>query len=288
MTSAPLHALHTAPRQRPTSTPKGIATAHFGELRQPLLRFINGSDIIVGCVAWVTERTILEALAKRPVCLVVQKENWWKKADVRGQALARRYAALRGGLPAVMLPEPLSDLGDLNLAPISCVGYGAGAHHQPLMHHKFVVRCSVIDGVLVPLAVWTGSFNFSGNANDSFENAVEIHDPSIAEAYLAEFALVASVAEPMNWRLARPTPKGAVATSSTLVASPRRTATRTGSRTGTAKTTKTSKKAATRKTKAATRKTANPARPKKAAAPLATRRKASATTGRPRRARKAA
>lgn len=217
MTVVSLHALHSADANRSTSTPHGVATAHFGELRRPLLEFIEGSEVVVGCVAWITERYILESLARRPVALVVQKERWWKKTDARGQALARRYAALRGGLNAAMFPAPLGVKtfrgkevpNDVNLAPIACVGYGSGAQNQPLMHHKFIVRCTVAeDGILSPVAVWSGSFNFSGNANNSFENAVEIHDPAIATAYLAEFALVASVSEPMAWRLTRPNPKG--------------------------------------------------------------------------------
>lgn len=217
MTSS-LHALHDEPRERPSTTPRGTCTAHFGELHGPILEFIAGSEVLVGCVAWITSAKILDALASKQVSLVVQKESWWKKRDARGTTLARRYAALSNQLTADQLPPPLAvkksrgklvmDTGAL--APISCVGHGSSSNHSPLMHHKFVVRCTVgPDGALIPLAVWTGSFNFSANANDSFENAVEIHDQAVAEAYLNEFALVASLAEPMNWRLSRPNPKGA-------------------------------------------------------------------------------
>lgn len=303
MSVVPLHALHTADRNRATSTPRGICTAHFGELRRPLLEFIDHSEVVVGCVAWVTERHILEALARRPVALVVQKENWWKKTDVRGQALARRYAALTGGLPAALFPDPLGTKtfrgkpvpNDAALAPIACVGYGSGSQHQPLMHHKFLVRCVLDgDGALLPVAVWTGSFNFSGNADRSFENAVEIHDPTIAAAYLTEFALVASVSEPMNWRLARPNPKGAGA--GTIVVPPAKTTSRvvkrtqrrratkpgtrtTGTRSGTVR--KTAAKKTTAKKAGTARTTAQKSVAKKTA------KKATATRS-PRSARKAA
>ncbi|WP_248581604.1 hypothetical protein [Nocardioides sp. InS609-2] len=219
MTTQSLHALHPGPRLRPTATPHGVCTAHFGELHGPLLDFIAGSEVIVGCVAWITSGRILDALATRPVALVVQKENWWKKTDTRGQTLAGRYAGLTGGLAASAFPPPLATKtfrgkpvpNDLVLAPISCIGYSrAQSRFAPLMHHKFIVRCRIEKTgaveVLVPLAAWTGSFNFSGNANDSFENALEIHDPVIAAAYLAEFALMASLSESMNWRTAAPRP----------------------------------------------------------------------------------
>ena len=198
-----LHDLHPQPRRRPTTCSKGVTTAHFGELRDPLIDFINGSEVIVGCVAWVTERTILSALAARPVALVVQKENLWKKTDARGKSLAQRYVALNGGLPAQAFPAPLSSSKAI-LAPISCLGHGSASQTNPLMHHKFIVRCSMREGLLVPAAVWTGSFNFSANANCSLENAVEIHDPIIAAAYLAEFSLAASMSEGMNWRFTKP------------------------------------------------------------------------------------
>lgn len=218
LSPASLHRLHGEPILRPTSTPHGVATAHFGALHDPVLRFIAQSDAIVGCVAWITSGKILDALAGKRVALVVQKESWWKKGDARGSSLARRYANLSCGLPASAFPAPLGVKtfrgkqvpNDAEMAPIACVGYGSGSQFQPLMHHKFIVRCTLDEnGTLVPQAVWTGSFNFSANANDSFENAVEIHDPTIAAAYLAEFALVASLSEPMNWRFSKPTPKGA-------------------------------------------------------------------------------
>lgn len=220
MSTPSLHTLHAGPRLRPTSTPHGVATVHFGELHGPVLDFIAGSEVIVGCVAWITSGQILDALASKRVALVVQKEGWWKRGDTRGAALARRYAALTGGLAASAFPEPLGTKtfrgkpvpNSAELAPIACVGYGygSGSQFQPLMHHKFIVRCTLDEaGQLVPLAVWTGSANFSANSNDSMENALVIHDPAIAAAYLGEFALVASLSEPMNWRLSRPSPKGA-------------------------------------------------------------------------------
>lgn len=259
----PLHDLHDGPRNRPASTPHGVATAHFGELRAPLLAFVAGSEVLVGCVAWVTDKQILDALAHRQVALVVQKESWWKKTDARGVALAARYAALRGGLDASAFPAPLATKtfrnkpvpNDAVLAPIACAGHNAPGGFAPLMHHKFVVRCHLVDGVLVPTAVWTGSFNFSGNADKSFENAVEIHDATIAAAYLAEFALVASLSESLNWRsrVAKPAGVGKV-----FAAPPTKTTTRVVKK-GTSTRRRTASKKTGVSTRPATKKTA-PAR----------------------------
>ena len=157
----------------------------------------------------MTDPPIIAALSKRFVALTVQKENWWKKNDTRGKRLAKGYASLQGGLPASSFPEPLARHGDnVLLAPISCVGYSGTSSFAPLHHHKFMVRCHAEKGKLVADALWTGSFNLTKNASEGFENAVEIHDPIIADAYLHEFALMAAMSEPMNWRLASPDPHG--------------------------------------------------------------------------------
>jgi phosphatidylserine/phosphatidylglycerophosphate/cardiolipin synthase-like enzyme len=81
------------------------------------------------------------------------------------------------------------------------------------MHHKFLVVGGVADAdcpdedrtatgwepVFEPAAVWTGSFNFTNNGGDSIENAVIIHDPVIATAYLNEWAQVFALSEPLDW-----------------------------------------------------------------------------------------
>lgn len=206
-----LHDFHNLPLIRDTpSEYTSKVVAHLGELRTACVNFISGSDIIVGSVAWLTDPDIIKALSKRFVALTVQKENWWKAKDKRGINLARGYASLQGGLPASAFPEPLASFGGSTpLAPIACVGYSGASPFSPLHHHKFLVRCRVTKvGKLAADAVWTGSFNLTKNASNGYENAVEIHDPIIAGAYLNEFALMACMSEPMNWRLATPDPHG--------------------------------------------------------------------------------
>ena len=204
-----LHDFHNLPLIRDTAAANvSYVVAHLGELRTAAVNYISGSDIIVGSVAWMTDPAIMEALSQRFVALTVQKENWWKKTDRRGQRLAAGYASLVGGLPASAFPEPLASKGDVLLAPIACVGYAGSTPFAPLHHHKFLVRCHAEDGKLVADALWSGSFNLTKNASEGFENAVEIHDPIIADAYLHEFALMAAMSEPMNWRMAAPDPHG--------------------------------------------------------------------------------
>lgn len=50
-----------------------------------------------------------------------------------------------------------------------------------------------------PYAVWTGSFNFSKTATQSFENALYILEPSIVQAYFSEWSQLTALSEPLNW-----------------------------------------------------------------------------------------
>jgi hypothetical protein len=190
--------------------------AHFGDLTGPAIEFIARSSVILGCVAWLTSYPILDALAKvDDVALVVQKEDFLRpdlgatKAQKTG--LRKRYDRLSCDIPRYSMPMPLSEmsyLSDPEVRAVRCAGHGNAPKSQamPRMHHKFLVRCvnQQTDGGSSPTdlraeAVWTGSFNFSNNGAQSFENAVEIHDEVIAAAYLHEFARVASISEPLDW-----------------------------------------------------------------------------------------
>ncbi|MFV9423780.1 hypothetical protein [Microbacterium sp. S1037] len=198
--------------QRTTSS--GPVVAHFGDLTDRAVRFIESSSAVVGCVAWLTEPRLLAALAGRDTSIVVQKEDFLRP-DARSAAdwatrLRASYAELHNSFVRFQFPEPLGSSSyatDPTLEPVRCVGNHNSdkSPAMPRMHHKFLVRLEYNERAepavdhLRPVAVWTGSFNFSKNAGYSFENAVEIDDSSIAAAYFAEFARVMSLSEPLEW-----------------------------------------------------------------------------------------
>ncbi|MBD8539165.1 hypothetical protein [Frigoribacterium sp. CFBP 8751] len=189
-------------------------TAYFGDLKEALIDFIDASEALAGCVAWLTDFDILDALAAKPVALVVQKEDFLRPDAGSGSDWPRRlrakYDSLQGGFDRFEFPSPLwsaSSSIDPSIDPIRCVG-----NHNfdkrpamPRMHHKFLVRITprTLPGgeyeLVDPTAVWTGSFNFSLNGGRSMENAVVLEDKSIAEAYLAEFARVETLSEVLDW-----------------------------------------------------------------------------------------
>lgn len=190
------------------SARSGVTTAHLGDIATPLEEFLRGSEAIVGCVAWITSRRLVAALAGTPVSIIVNKEWNLRATDTKPQSVSHRelFAELSGGLRRSDFPAPLNQVAgapDDTIDAVRCAGHiGRGQMNSPLMHHKFVVR---LHGGK-PVAVWTGSFNFTRNAESSWENAIEMHDPVIAAAYLAEWARVAALSEPMDFTAGRADP----------------------------------------------------------------------------------
>lgn len=204
---------------------------YFKNIKNNLVREILKADAVVGCVAWLTQPDILNALAKvGGVSIVVQKEDFlrpddtWLTNNNWKNNLHKAYSVIPV-LPRMYLKgigSSLSYLSDPTSKAIRCCGNsnssgGTKDLHRPNMHHKFIVflkdvrNCkpyqregwdneALDDSIdVVPYAVWTGSFNFSENALRSFENAVVIHNDKIAEAYYNEFQQILALSEPLNW-----------------------------------------------------------------------------------------
>lgn len=183
----------------------------FRNHRQRLLDEIARYPVIVGCIAWLTDHAVLDALASRTmVSIVVQKEDFLKP-DTRGSSgtLRRLYDALPAG-ERYSLPHlaGYSYCGSPECAPVRCVG-NHNADRKPAfprMHNKFLVFCDLIEANddsayprALPVKVWTGSYNISDNATRSWENAVLIDGEVVAEAYAREFAQIFGFSEPLDW-----------------------------------------------------------------------------------------
>jgi hypothetical protein len=191
----------------------GSLRVHFRDLEARAVEFIGAHEYIVACVAWLTNENILRALAnKRSVAIVVQKEDFLRP-DMGGFSRAktrRLYSDLRcewdraefDGTPLASA----SVCGDPGMDPVRCVGNRNNDKRAvaPRMHNKFMVGCALGGGgcdalPVVPLSVWTGSFNMSYSATASLENAVEIRREDVALAYLREWAQIYAISEPLDW-----------------------------------------------------------------------------------------
>lgn len=227
------------PERTPTTETIGASvTAHFDQLESRLIEYIERADAVVGCVAWLTSKPILEALsAKAFVSILIQKEDFLRP-DLGGggrawkSTLRQMYDQLkeneieRHAVDGSIVCN-LSTSGDPRVAPIRCVGFAGSESSRPRMHHKFLVFCS-LDFVeraetewpfdyydieryltgndlprgfpqLAPNAVWTGSFNLTQMATNSLENAVYIEDARVAEQFYREWEYVFALSEPLDW-----------------------------------------------------------------------------------------
>jgi hypothetical protein len=193
---------------------KGKTEIFFRNLEENLIQQINQADIVVGCVAWLTNENILKALAqKASVNIVVQKEDFLRP-ETKSQYWAKNLRRLYSGLKSFSIIQTKRKSFFDNVSfmserpPVVCVGNHnadkSPAH--PRMHNKFMVffkeSKKAINGYLPtyePYAVWTGSFNMTHNATMSLENAVLISDVDIAYQYYNEFGQIYALAEYLDW-----------------------------------------------------------------------------------------
>lgn len=222
------------------NTKSGFVHVYFRDLESHLIQHISQSEAVVGCVAWLTNFRILDAMAKlkHGVKLAVQKEDFLRPdSDSKSWRtdLHKKYSALKSihfqyfsdhiELPG--LSDCMSVAGERsnNGDPVSCVGnYNRDKNPAfPRMHNKFLLFGNVVKKkyeeikgannpkfpendedseytAFVPHAVWTGSFNFTQNGTRCFENAVVITDPVIVKAYYDEFVQIYSLSESLDWK----------------------------------------------------------------------------------------
>ncbi|WP_374028990.1 hypothetical protein [Bdellovibrio bacteriovorus] len=202
---------------RDFSMSSGNIEVVFRNVKERLIAEILRSEVVLGCVAWLTDSEILEALSKVSCSIVVQKEdflrpdlgvideNW--KANLRKSYDSLRFKSERYALPGV--GGFLSTASDPGVGAVRCVGNHNSQKKSafPRMHNKFVVFGKIevapvergYSEWVVPCSVWTGSYNFTKNAGRSFENAVILSGSEISSAYANEYAQIFALSESLDW-----------------------------------------------------------------------------------------
>ncbi len=217
-------------RKRNQTSKHDNIICYFDNLEYELIDKIEKYPVIVGCVAWLTNELILNALATRDrVSIIIQKEDLLRpdSGDWSGEKLRLLY----GNLPDSVnnLSASSEYWGDL----ISCLNVCSGWLAEPVrwcgefntnnkpafprMHHKFLIFCNInikdnyVDYdfedeedyfdynrktySVIPKAVWTGSFNMTHNGTHSLENALFIQDDNIAKSYYDEWQYIFGLSE---------------------------------------------------------------------------------------------
>ncbi len=209
----------------------------FRNHKEKLIELIRGYRIVLGCVAWLTDFDVLDALSlKSAVQIIVQKEDFLRPDSVQSSStefyikLRRKYDALPSVYNWSQLGSvfsqliPVSDLENHQINAVRCMGN----HNKdkepasPRMHHKFLIFMNGYDSIepigsppeggptlyeevikvkpTIDSCVWTGSYNITYNATKSLENAVVLHCPNIVYAFYEEWSQIALLSESLDWK----------------------------------------------------------------------------------------
>lgn len=197
----------------------GSIYPYFDRLEEHLIAYIEKSSYVIGCVAWLTNNNIINALEdKKGIKIIINKEEYISSKMESGQKFY--YKCLRGkynDLPDLFqtncsccqnqmmkCPKFIDLLGQIfdhentnnNLCKNGAILTCGIVNNLSKMHHKFLI---FFDDTMCPMGVWTGSYNLSKTSNFSLENALYITDPKIITEYIKEFIAIFSYSEPYNW-----------------------------------------------------------------------------------------
>lgn len=135
----------------------------FGNITPWLVQHIRSVARVEGCLAWLTDPCLLQALASVHADIVVTSDKLHTKKRFARLASVRRVGRQRG-------------------------------RRRPLLHHKFMVGISK-NGQ--PLWVLTGSMNWSLHAQHNLEHVLMIEDPNVAKSFREEFKRIRAISRPI-------------------------------------------------------------------------------------------
>ena len=187
---------------------------YFDNLEKHLVEYIEKSTYVIGCVAWLTNRNIIEALEN--ICgakIIINKEEFLSSKMVTGKKFY--YKCLRGrynDIPDMFASECLccsksimncdyfkkifGTINNLDKNKDGSILTCGIVNNFSKMHHKFLI---FFDSKMNPTGLWTGSYNLSSTSNFSLENALYITNKDIINEYIKEFIAIYSYSEPYNW-----------------------------------------------------------------------------------------
>ncbi len=196
-----------------------LISVYFRNQKQVLIENIRKADVVLGCIAWLTDYDILKELSFKDSVIVVQKEDFLRPdidsgtKKIFNKKLSNAYKKLKCDVARFEFDNIMNSLSictDPGIEPVRCVGNHNSNRVPafPRMHNKLIIFCSIVDGdhpesswkKVIPYAVWTGSYNLTKNACASFENAVLINDSDISKAFYQEFGQIMVLSEPLDWK----------------------------------------------------------------------------------------
>ena len=183
-------------------------TPYFDGIEDHLVSHINSSSYIIGCVAWLTNRTILDSLMTiKGVKIIVNKEEYLSSKTYIGKksynkCMHNKYDSIPDLTEDKTVRQKFHDIlnktineKDIKNKDGAILTYGT-VNINSRMHHKFLI---FFDDNFEPIGVWTGSYNISKNSNMSLENVVFISGSEISKYYIQEFMTIYKYSEPYDW-----------------------------------------------------------------------------------------
>ena len=204
-------------------------SVYFSDIHEKLINVIKqygANNTVVGCIAWLSNRNIINTIAKycKRVLFVVNNEDYSKWGNGKNPELYQKLPRFNQPLAVAFkhLNTPLNTLevnsnkiSTSNYAPVRAYGNPCGK--GPLLHSKYLVFFKTVtiivtnvdkdddDGqdnvekdIEIPFAVWTGSINFTEGSKNNQENAQFIINKEIAEAYFNDFSTTFMHSEPIT------------------------------------------------------------------------------------------
>lgn len=203
---------------------------YFDLIEDHLIEHIKKASYVVGCVAWLTNSSVIDALASiKGAKIIVNKEEYLSSKMSAGKRayynyMREKYSTINdlfkinctccckkitecekfkqtfGNIDIESCIKPMSTESRIvkGCTVLSSAIHACGiVNNFSKMHHKFLI---FMDDDMIPTGVWTGSYNFSRTSKYSLENAIYFNDEACSREYIKEFISIYPYSECSDWR----------------------------------------------------------------------------------------
>lgn len=137
---------------------------YFSNICDALKSHLKESIRIYGCIAWLTEKSVLDIISTISTTIIVQQENWKEPSRKNTFDYYNKLTPIPFSYFQSLNPKLSCSIENYKEVAIRSIGY---PNENCRMHHKFLILEKKDK-----IGVWNGSFNITHNATNSLENAI--------------------------------------------------------------------------------------------------------------------
>lgn len=175
-------------------------------IKEYLIAFIRDADVIVGTVAWINHREILEELYKKEkVSIIVQKDDF-----VGNYRLGDQISEFNKSFPScfyrddeilssTLIPKYMENV-PRRIEPFRCLGE-VNTEIVPLQHRKVLVSLKKREDVYDLRTSWAGSLNVTHNGVVSYNEARLSVDRNFRASQFKAWWLMLLQSEPLDSKI---------------------------------------------------------------------------------------